>query len=132
MKLLCCLLLSMACAHGQKPLPAAKDAVITCALDERGLAIGAATEVGLALYRTVISSGEIPVDKDRIADAIVGLGATAGGCWFADFVRRLHKEPSGTATQALAEAPDVASEILERVRARFGGVRWQMPDGVVQ
>jgi hypothetical protein len=120
---------------GASPKVAAKDAVVTCAKVQRGALIGAVVEIGLMFYRAAVAASTSPIDTSRIEDHAVSRGAELGGCAFAKWVEGMYKpqetEP-GVAVSALMAAPDPAMAALERVRARLGGVKWDLGDGATR
>lgn len=102
--------------------PAATTALIDCAKADRGAIEGFLVELGVALYREVGTDQEVAWTP--IEDKAVARGATIGGCAIARFVRELHRDQP--AARGLIAAPDPAAAALERVRARLGGVEWQL------
>lgn len=126
-------LLLTSCAGNKPPLTAAKDAVIDCGKVQRGALLGAVVEIGLMFYRAFTAGSSAPIDSSRIEELAVQRGADVGGCALAEFVKGLaEKQQPGVAVSALTTGSDPARVALERVRARLGGVRWQLTDGSVR
>lgn len=122
MKLLSVVLLTaLACSGSQRT--AALNGVIDCGKADRGALLGLAVEIGASLLR------EATTDQDVLWKAIglkaAAKGATIGGCVLAQLVKESEPKP-GVAEQALMARPAPGREVLEQLRAQWGGVTWSV------
>lgn len=130
--------LAAGCSTAKAIPGAVKAAVVQCVklnqTDVRAAAIAAAGETVAELIDTHT------VDPGKLLAIAERPGIEVGGCALIDFLDELARRRAApvatdlTATARVGAPPEIAAvqAVLERLRAKGGGVQWQTADGVVR
>jgi len=123
----------LSCATVKPLVTNAKTAVVDCVHADQGPIEALLGELAWDGIEAAAKLGA--PDWNALVAAAEARGVVIGGCAFVAFTRASRPASSlGVAVSAVATpppAPDPAAAALERLRAAFGGARWQTASGVL-